>query len=102
MGDRVSIQFEDEDGGRSAVLFNHWGGMGFVKLADKWAKNLAKRKKGLYMMPLDRLEAGTVMMDFVRYITKDMTEVESSLYIVPTESDGDNSDNGHHIIKLKK
>jgi hypothetical protein len=102
MGDRVSIQFKDETGQVSPVLFSHWGGMGFVKEAEDYAKKLAKEKKGKEMGPLDRLESQTVMVDFIRDATKNMKEVEGDLYLGRSTREGDNSDNGHHIIKLKK
>jgi len=109
MGDRVSIEFQtDQIGGfgdsktKSPVLFSHWGGMGFVETAKKYADNLTKRKIGLSSAPLDRLEAQTVMVDFIRKITEGVKEVESNYYLGRTSKDGDNSDNGHHIIKLRK
>jgi hypothetical protein len=106
MGDRVSIEFQSKGFGnmklKSPVLFSHSGGMDFVTEAKLYAKALAKRKKGKSMMPLDRLEAQTVMVDFIREITKGMKEIEGGLYLGRTPEDGDNSDNGHHIIKLGK
>ena len=106
MGDRVSIEFQSKGFGgmesRSPVLFSHWGGMDFVLGANKYARDLAKKKKGKHMYPLDRLEAQTVMVDFIREITKGTNEVEGGLYLGRTTKDGDNSDNGHHIIKLNK
>ena len=41
------------------------------------------------------------MVDFIRYVTKDKKRVESDLYLGKDETEGDNSDNGHHVIKLK-
>ena len=104
MGDRVSISFKHGTE-ESPVLFNHWEGMGFVQLAKDYVidlkKVLATRKsKGTY--PLDRLEPGTVMVDFIRHITEDMDRVDSNLYLGKTEADGDNSDNGHFTIDLGK
>lgn len=101
MGDRVSIQFKDEEYA-SPPLFSHTGGMDFVRKAERYAKNLAKRKEGKTLMPLDRLEAGVVMVDFIRDITKGKKEIESDLYLTRTLKEGDNSDNGNHIIKLRK
>jgi hypothetical protein len=102
MGDRVSIQFEDDENMKSPVLFSHYGGKDFVKYAEKYAKNLAKRKKGKTMMPLDRLESQTVIVDFIRNITKGQKEIEGNLYLGRNVREGDNSDNGNHIIKLRK
>ena len=99
MGDRISIQFVNGDM-KSVVLFSHWGGKGFLTEAKRYAKDLKSKKSGC-VMPLDRLEPQTVMVDFVRHITKDMDRVESDLYFGFDEGDGDNSDNGHHKINLR-
>ncbi len=102
MGDRVSIAFK-YDKETSVVLFSHWGGMDFVKRAKQYLKELKeyiKTKDKRICQPLDRLEPQTVMIDFIRWETKDMDRVESDLYLGATENDGDNSDNGHHNIKL--
>jgi uncharacterized protein YhfF len=101
MGDRVSIQFEGE-GEKSVVLFHHWGGMEFVDQAEKYAKKLSKEVGDSHITPLDRLEPGIVMVDFIREITKGEKRITSSIYLGATENDGDNSDNGHHIIMLKR
>ena len=106
MGDRVSIAFKD-GAEESVVLFNHWGGREFMKEARQYIRDLrqeiaADKKKGGHMEsgPLGRLEPNTVMVDFVRHITKDKNRVESSLYFGATENDGDNSDNGHFKINV--
>jgi len=40
-------------------------------------------------------------MDFiVSCIARELDRVESDFYITCSEHDGDNSDNGHHIISL--
>lgn len=98
MGDRVSIQFQNENE-KSIVLFSHWQGMSLVKQAKRYVENLKATRTG-QRSPLDRFEPETVMVDFIRHITKDMEVVDSDLYVVATENDGDNSDNGHFIIKL--
>src|SRR3990167_2284891 len=103
MGDRISIQFKNGKD-KSVVLFNHWGGMEFLEETQKYVKDLKKKlgkkrlKEGCY--PIDRLEPEVVMVDFIHYLTKDMKLVESDLYLGKDENDGDNSDNGHHIIDL--
>lgn len=109
MGDRVSISFaltEKYPNGKtnrseSVVLFNHWGGMGFVAEAKRYAKNLEKEMKGKGCYPLERLEPNTVMVDFIRHYFGGST-VMSNLYLGKDELDGDNSDNGHHTIELNK
>ena len=105
MGDRVSIQFKDPDGLLSPVLFNHWGGMEFVRTAKTYVKELIVERGTAEMTPLDRLEAATVMVDFIRALVvarEPSKRVESSLYLGATPKDGDNSDNGHHVIQLRK
>ena len=121
MGDRVSISFSKawEDGKAretSPVLFSHWGGMDFVNYAYDYVRKLKKERKGSQSMPLDRLEPGTVMVDFIRHITAERVQhqadtpkyyphpnrIMSDLYLGCTDEDGDNSDNGHHDIKLEE
>jgi hypothetical protein len=102
MGDRVSISFRNGDE-ESVVLFSHWGGMTMVKDAVEYAKELQKERKNNPennhgLMPLDRLEPSVVMVDFIRQITHKMKRVEGGLYLGKDSEDGDNSDNGHHII----
>ncbi len=101
MGDRISIQFQNGKE-KSVCLFSHWGGESFLETAVSYVNTLMREVKGKESGPLDRLEPNTVMVDFIRYITKGMKRVESDLYLASTEDDGDNSDNGHHVIKLEK
>jgi hypothetical protein len=104
MGDRVSISFlmgDDE----SIVLFHHWGGTGFPEEAKEYAEELVKEFNGNGSDPLGRLEANTVMVDFVRWYTAreyGKERVTSSLYFGKDNGDGDNSDNGHYIIEFIK
>jgi hypothetical protein len=109
MGDRVSISFSNswagmgekgEDRITSPALFSHWNGMDFVNYAYAYVRKLKKERKGSHSMPLDRLEPGTVMVDFIREFTKNMKAVDSNFYLGKDEMDGDNSDNGHHEIRL--
>ena len=99
MGDRISISFRDKYT-ESVVLFSHWGGMEFYKKAVAYILGLSKGVGKRVMNPLDRLEPCTVMVDFIRYITKGMDRVESDLYLGVDEFDGDNSDNGHFTIDV--
>ena len=99
MGDRASISFK-QGNYESVSLFNHWGGIEFFIEAQRYADNLIKRKEGKSDEPLDRLEPMTVMVDFIRYLTKNMDEVNSNLYLGVDRNDGDNSDNGHRVIEL--
>lgn len=97
MGDRISIQFEN-GGEKSIVLFSHWGGRNFLKEAKEYIKNLPKKDS---YSPLSRREPQTIMVDFVRHITKSFDRIDGDFYFGATENDGDNSDNGHFIIKLR-
>lgn len=98
MGNRASVSFKKDDW-ESVALFSHWGGMEFVGQARAYALRLA-RERTERLMPLDRLEPDTVMVDFIRHLTHDMSRVESDLYLGKSSEDGDNSDNGHHVIDL--
>ena len=101
MGNRVSIQFVNGND-KSVVLFHHWGGIKFPQMALEYAKVLSVECQGISVSsPLSRLEPRTVMVDFIRHITKQQSRVEDSLYLGVDENDGDNSDNGHWIIDLR-
>lgn len=101
MGDRISIQFIKGQE-KSVTLFSHWGGIGFLKYAQTYANQLMEETEGKHCYPLERLEPNTVMMDFIRLLTKNLNQVNSDYYLGATPSDGDNSDNGHHLIHLYK
>jgi hypothetical protein len=101
MGARVSISFVTGNE-ESVVLFCHWGGPEFVEMAKKYAKKLVKEVGTDILNPLDRLEPNTVMVDFIREITKNEERIKHNYYLGATENDGDNSDFGHHKIKLTK
>jgi hypothetical protein len=106
MGDRVSINFYNPNkwegtGEMSVTLFSHWGGMDFVREAKDYVEALKKEavEKGS-CMPLHRLDVQTVMVDFIRHITKGEERVDSNLYLGRDPDEGDNSDNGHWTIDL--
>lgn len=107
MGDRVSIRFVnwDRPGDNTApVLFSHWGGQRFPAFAREYVTTLrleVAENRGV--KPMDRLEPGTVTVDFVYQLGRQGAygeRVESDLYFGLTEEDGDNSDNGHYDIDL--
>ena len=100
MGDRVSISFKNGTY-ESVALFHHNGGAEFATEALAYAKELKAERGDSRIMPLDRLEPDTVMVDFIRYITHDLNRVLSSLYLGKDGSDGDNSNNGHFVINLE-
>ncbi len=100
MGDRVSISFR-KGNEESVVLFSHWQGYGFAEKALDYADRLRdKNGNNEVIYPLDRLEPNTVMVDFIRHVTKDLRRVESDLYLASNQNEGDNSDNGHFVIDL--
>ena len=104
MGDRISIQFKNGEQ-QSVVLFSHWGGMKFREQAESYARSLAERNlkaEDRGDTPLQRLEPSTVIVDFIRHITKGMDAIEHDLYLGVDEHDGDNSDNGHFVIDLAR
>jgi len=84
MGNRISISFykKDDYEKESIVIFSHWGGYAFVNQAIDYLTELkAENKEGNMMMPLDRLEPDTVIIDFIRWLTKDEIRVKSDLYL---------------------
>jgi hypothetical protein len=104
MGNRVSVSFKNGKE-ESVTLFSHWGGMEFVKEAKRYLvelKKIIKKRKNNISDPIGRLEPNTVMVDFIRYITKEEELIESDLYLGKDGNDGDNSDNGHFAIDVKK
>ncbi len=125
MGDRVSIQFSNkgmEWSDKSVVLFHHWGGQQFADFAKGWAidfkMKILKLQEGKGSDPLSRLEPQNVMIQFIKALADYPTEdfkyhyfkddkylcsddyLSYSMYLGIDENDGDNSDNGHHIIEL--
>lgn len=102
MGDRISIQFRDENGFESPVLFSHWRGQDFLNTVMEYLENLLTEVDGEHLLPIQRLEPGTVMVDFIRYLTEGNGRVSHDLYLGRTPKDGDNSDNGHYVIELLK
>ena len=101
MGDRVSIQFKNGSD-KSVVLFSHWGGISFTRLVEDYYRELKLYiKKNGNTDPIGRMEPSTAMVDFIRVATRNMDRVTSDLYLGVDENDGDNSDNGHHVMDLK-
>lgn len=103
MGNKISISFE-KNGKESVTLFSHWQGIQLKDDAEhyinKLLNDIKEDKEMLKSMPLGRLEPGTVMVDFIRHITKNLKRIESDFYLGKSQYDGDNSDNGHHRINL--
>ena len=103
MGDKISIAFKNGDE-ESVVLFSHWGGLSFYNAARDYVRKLKVRlkKRDGISDPIGRLEPNTVMVDFIREVTKNMDLIEHDLYLGKDDNEGDNSDNGHHVIDLIK
>jgi len=103
MGDRISVSFRNGDE-ESVVLFGHWAGMSLVGQAKKYVKELMKECEGKHTYPLERMEPNTVMLDFIFQYFKDCPDerIKRSYYLGKDENDGDNSDNGHHVIDITK
>lgn len=99
MGDRISIQFEN-NGQKSVFLFNHWDGSTFLKEAIDYVISLKQKINPNGGQSIDRLDPNIVMVDFIRHLTKNMKLICNNLYLCTNESDGDNSDNGNFIINL--
>lgn len=102
MGDRISIKFTNGSE-KSPVLFSHWGGIEFLREAERYVEKLQtwaaiNDRNGL--SPLGRMEPGRVIIDFIRHITIGMDRVDSDIYLERNEDEGDDSDNGHHILDL--
>jgi len=103
MGDRASISFK-KDNWESVTFFSHWDGKSLFKAAKKYVVELKAERDPRGGMPLDRLDPPTVMLDFIRwYFNEEMgigMRVEGNYYLGVDHNDGDNSDNGHKVIKL--
>ena len=106
MGDRVSVSFRQ--GKRESVaLFAHWGGPEFPDLARKYLAELDQEVPVKIGNPLTRREPEIIMVDFIvwLYRNKELSgegeHVSSSFYLGKDQHDGDNSDNGHHVIDLE-
>ena len=102
MGDRISISFK-KDEEESVILFSHWDGMTLLEKAKNYIKELKtdiENDKISISTPLTRLQPNTVIVDFIRWYTKNIERIDSNYYLGKDKNDGDNSDNGHHTIKL--
>ena len=130
MGDRVSISFKDSDGDESVVLFHHWGGTDFPKVALDWFKGFKKdinsTAKKNSSNPTTRFEARNIMVQFIGFLSKipyskellgfeedekgksiidkpiyHDDQLSHSIYFGKDIHDGDNSDNGHYVINTR-
>jgi len=100
MGNRISVRFVNGDGFyKSATLFSHWDGKRLLEKVQIYLDDLYSELKGS-TYPLNRKEPETVMIDFIRWLTKTEERIYGNYYIAPTPNDGGNSDNGHYDIVL--
>lgn len=107
MGDRISISFVNGDW-KSPALFSHWEGTSLLENVENYLDELWEETDALEYpnsQPLDRLEPGTVMVDFIRWLSNTVSDSERgrithNFYLGKDENDGDNSDNGHVEINL--
>ena len=114
MGNRVSLSFVKKTSfntrEESVTLFSHWRGEELGEQAEVYMEDLVAEIRNAYASkeftsmkgsPLARLEPSRVMIDFIRWLTKDEKRVDSDLYICKDEGEGDNSDNGHITVHLE-
>ena len=107
MGDRVSIQFEN-NGMKSAVLFSHWDGLDLVGLATEYVRRLkADAVTDDTGGPLNRLESDSVMFNFTWWLQKQIkwsgpTELYCTVggYRLTTYKTDENR--GHHVIRCDR
>ena len=103
MGNSVSISFKT-DGMESVTLFSHWEGENLVKAAIRYGEELCtKVNNGAYpCLPLGRLEASTVVLDFIRHLIQHerLEVISSNFYLGVDQDDGDNGYNGHFIVEF--
>ena len=107
MGDRISIAFSDRnpcespDPVESVALFSDWDGLGLLRNAIGYIIELNVHiEENNDRHPLDRLEPGTVMTDFIVKELGKLQRITSNYYLGKDKTDGDNSNNGHFIIDL--
>lgn len=99
MGNRASVSFKK---GKwvSATLNSHWDGKGLFAAARKCVKELKRNAHKYRGLPIGRGDPDTVMVEFVRQLTKDLPIVDGNYRLVPSPDDSDNSDQGHVTIEL--
>jgi hypothetical protein len=128
MGDRISIEFAQRHNNskdpskswddRSPALFSHWDGRDFLRTVERYLGELLlerSKQEVMGLQPLYRLEAGTVMTDFIHWLVEEVAvasaapgtvvskpRVTGNYYLGRTENDGDNSDNGHFTFWMNE
>jgi hypothetical protein len=105
MGDRISIAFKNK-GRTSVVLFSQHMGKTIQIKVNEYIHQLKQQlltrlDNKRCCFPIDRLEPEIVMLDFIRWLTKNEQIIETDLFLGKHRNDGDNSNNGHWIYDLK-
>jgi hypothetical protein len=104
MGNTISLQFVN-GADESVVLFSHWDGRELLEEAQLYVKELKEENRNKNNSPLEKLEPQTVMVDFIRHLTRFLTKneqrVESNYYLRASSTEGDNTNNGHWKIDLR-
>jgi len=105
MGERSSISLRqqaywgDEDTyWESVVVFNHWGGMHFVREAFEYFNKLVHECRdgpSNGADPHDRMEPAKIIVPFI-------VKHASQVYLGRDMKNGDNSDHGHWVIILPR
>lgn len=105
MSNSASVSFSDSNGEwESITLFEHWGGSELHSRAKAFAKEIAALPDD--GTPLGRLEPSIVMVEFVRReIAREFRPdelVKSSFWLERSRNDGDNTNHGHVMVRLKR
>jgi hypothetical protein len=107
MFDRISISFRKSYGPtevcESVTLFSRHLGTELIAQVCAYLEKLRSQHllaKGEVTSPLGQLDPHIVMVDFIRWFTKDWDRVRDNLFLGKQEEDGDNSENGHVIFDL--
>ena len=120
MGDRISISFVNGNR-QSPAFFSHWAGTSLLDSVEAYLDELRGEidaREYPNSDPLERLEPGTVMVAFRRWIAEcevgpprsvndefvehrtKRRRITHNFYLGRDSEDGDNSDNGHVEIDL--
>lgn len=93
MGDRIGIQFVDEDGDESVVLHSHWMGRALLVLAQQWLQSFGEGSDRPSKMYCNEAAA-----HFLMWVGA--TEGIVDIDIQDQDDYGDTEDNGVFIVNL--
>lgn len=96
MGNRISISFvnhtlEDQE---SVTICSHWAGLTLVRLAEAFVESLEPSR---VLTPFTRREPSALIAPFLNMLEESFA---STVEVVPTPKDCDDSDNGHWDIDV--